>query len=97
PSERTLGPLPDRKPPDPLLAVIAGGSVIPSASDANMEQKEQCTLNPSFNQAHNIQAEYTCAAQGSPLETTEVSKSRKTQRQFMICSRLNFDQTPNVE
>ncbi|XP_067428858.1 uncharacterized protein [Thunnus thynnus] len=49
-----------------------------------MEQREQCTLNPGLRQAqaHNIQAEETCPVQDSPLQTTEVSKSRKTQRTF---------------
>ncbi|XP_044233067.1 uncharacterized protein LOC122999841 isoform X3 [Thunnus albacares] len=47
-----------------------------------MEHREQCTLNPGLRQAqaHNIQAEETCPVQDSPLQTTEVSKSRKTQR-----------------
>ncbi|XP_042247024.1 uncharacterized protein LOC121882680 isoform X5 [Thunnus maccoyii] len=47
-----------------------------------MEQREQCTLNPGLRQAqaHSIQAEETCPVQDSPLQTTEVSKSRKTQR-----------------
>lgn len=54
-----------------------------SVLDANMERKERRTLNLDLSQAqaHNTQAEVTCPVLDSPLQTTEVSKSRKTQSQ----------------